>query len=219
MHPSAISSELTRSGLRAPQPSPMRAPRGTRPNSDDDDDDDDDVRLTHSHSCASSEAGHPNRDRDCDVRPSAPAPSSSQPKSDNTSVPAAAATPNPNVPFSLSLILRNTGSVARDHLASERTFLAYVRTSLSFASAGVGPSHLFCLFLKISYIHIHIALVQLFRVSVSASTNGSSTSSHDQLVVSSYARPLGATLIAFGMAVLVMGESRRFSFALPSPSP
>ncbi len=42
--------------------------------------------------------------------------------------------------FSLSLTLQNTGSVARDHLASERTFLAYVRTSLSFASAGVGAS-------------------------------------------------------------------------------
>lgn len=43
-------------------------------------------------------------------------------------------------PFGLSLTLKNTGSVARDHLASERTFLAYVRTSLSFASAGVGTS-------------------------------------------------------------------------------
>jgi hypothetical protein len=42
------------------------------------------------------------------------------------------------LPFRLSLTLQNTGSVARDHLASERTFLAYVRTSLSFASAGVG---------------------------------------------------------------------------------
>jgi hypothetical protein len=55
-----------------------------------------------------------------------------------------------------------------------------------------------------------IALVQLFRVSVSASA-----SSHDQPAVSSYARPLGTTLIAFGMVVLVMGESR-FFFALPS---
>lgn len=34
--------------------------------------------------------------------------------------------------------LVNTGSVARDHLASERTFLAYVRTSLAIASMGVG---------------------------------------------------------------------------------
>jgi Domain of unknown function (DUF202) len=140
MHPSTISSEREISGLRAPQPSPMRVPRGTRPNSDDDDDvDDDDQRLTRSQSPhgASAKAGHLDHDG-----PSPPA-SSSQPKADNTSsVPAVAAagTPNPNVPFNLSLTLRNTGSVARDHLASERTFLAYVRTSLSFASAGVGPS-------------------------------------------------------------------------------
>ena len=46
------------------------------------------------------------------------------------------------LPFKLSLTLQNTGSVARDHLASERTFLAYVRTSLAFASAGVGASSL-----------------------------------------------------------------------------
>lgn len=38
----------------------------------------------------------------------------------------------------ISLILENTGSVARDHLANERTWLAYVRTSLSIASTGVG---------------------------------------------------------------------------------
>lgn len=37
-----------------------------------------------------------------------------------------------------SLVLQNAGSVARDHLASERTFLAYVRTSLTLASTGVG---------------------------------------------------------------------------------
>lgn len=37
-----------------------------------------------------------------------------------------------------SLVLENKGNVARDHLASERTYLAYVRTSLATASAGVG---------------------------------------------------------------------------------
>jgi Domain of unknown function (DUF202) len=38
----------------------------------------------------------------------------------------------------VSLVLENTGSVARDHLANERTWLAYVRTSLSIAGTGVG---------------------------------------------------------------------------------
>ena len=41
-------------------------------------------------------------------------------------------------PLKLSLVLENKGNVARDHLASERTYLAYVRTSLACASAGVG---------------------------------------------------------------------------------
>lgn len=36
------------------------------------------------------------------------------------------------------LQLQNVGSVARDHLANERTFLAWLRTSLSLASIGVG---------------------------------------------------------------------------------
>lgn len=36
------------------------------------------------------------------------------------------------------IVVQNSGSVARDHLASERTFLAYAHTSLSLSSAGVG---------------------------------------------------------------------------------
>ncbi|KAI9510135.1 hypothetical protein F5148DRAFT_947865, partial [Russula earlei] len=94
-----------------------------------------------------------------------------------------------------SLTLQNTGSVARDHLASERTFLAYVRTSLSFSGAGV-------------------ALVQLFRVSVNATVNDLPG---NEIAVAPYARPLGATLIAFGMVVLAMGTLRYFTIqrALP----
>ena len=42
------------------------------------------------------------------------------------------------LPEGVSLRLENSGSVARDHLASERTFLAYMRTSLAIASSGVG---------------------------------------------------------------------------------
>ncbi|CEI90304.1 Putative DUF202 domain protein [Rhizopus microsporus] len=45
--------------------------------------------------------------------------------------------------FSTSLYLENTLAVARDHLANERTFLAWVRTSLSTISAGVAVTQLF----------------------------------------------------------------------------
>ncbi|KAI0130140.1 hypothetical protein BJ170DRAFT_618842 [Xylariales sp. AK1849] len=34
-------------------------------------------------------------------------------------------------------IYKNTGSVARDHLASERTFLAWIRTGLGFVALGI----------------------------------------------------------------------------------
>jgi uncharacterized membrane protein YidH (DUF202 family) len=34
-------------------------------------------------------------------------------------------------------VFSNTGSVARDHLASERTFLAWIRTGLGFVALGI----------------------------------------------------------------------------------
>ncbi|KZP19232.1 hypothetical protein FIBSPDRAFT_688937, partial [Athelia psychrophila] len=43
------------------------------------------------------------------------------------------------------LTLENSSSVARDHLASERTFLVYVRTSLVIVSTGVALVQLFIL--------------------------------------------------------------------------
>ncbi|KAG9746352.1 hypothetical protein E4T50_17084 [Aureobasidium sp. EXF-12298] len=35
-------------------------------------------------------------------------------------------------------ILQNTGSTARDHLASERTYLSWMRTGLGFLALGIG---------------------------------------------------------------------------------
>ncbi|KAG6854681.1 hypothetical protein C0991_003330 [Blastosporella zonata] len=86
----------------------------------------------------------------------------------------------------VSLTLENHGSVARDHLASERTFLAYVRTSLAIASSGV-------------------ALVQLFTV---ASANLRHYPEHR---LHTYIRPLGAFTIVMGLVVLVIGVVRYFS--------
>ncbi|KAL1682520.1 hypothetical protein EV122DRAFT_249331 [Schizophyllum commune] len=93
----------------------------------------------------------------------------------------------------VTLTLENSGSVARDHLASERTFLAYTRTSLVIASTGV-------------------ALVQLFTISAETRASDSSSSSvafqPTSPRLARWARPLGAATIAFGIFVLAVGLAR-----------
>ncbi|KAI8372103.1 hypothetical protein BD560DRAFT_102472 [Blakeslea trispora] len=44
--------------------------------------------------------------------------------------------------YRAALFLENQGSVARDHLANERTYLAWLRTSLSTISVGIGITQL-----------------------------------------------------------------------------
>lgn len=91
-----------------------------------------------------------------------------------------------------SVELDNKGSVARDHLALERTFLAWLRTSLSFASIG-------------------IAITQLFRLNTSLadSPDHSSPSSH-QIKLRQLGKPLGATFIGISIVMLLVGFHRYF---------
>ncbi|KAL7935046.1 hypothetical protein V8C35DRAFT_321664 [Trichoderma chlorosporum] len=86
-----------------------------------------------------------------------------------------------------SLQLENKGSVARDHLALERTFLAWLRTSLAFASIGV-------------------AVTQLFRLN----TGNASASDFDHTKLQKMGRPLGATFLAISIVTLLLGCRRYF---------
>ncbi|KAI9767800.1 MAG: hypothetical protein M1840_005481 [Geoglossum simile] len=88
-----------------------------------------------------------------------------------------------------SVELDNKGSVARDHLALERTFLAWLRTSLAFASIGV-------------------AITQLFRLNTTLAGDTSQPPGAQHL--RQVGKPLGATFLAIAIVVLFIGFQRYF---------
>ncbi|KAJ2664039.1 hypothetical protein IWW48_001051 [Coemansia sp. RSA 1200] len=96
----------------------------------------------------------------------------------------------------LSLRLENKGSVARDHLANERTYLAWIRTSLSMVTVGV-------------------AIRQLYRVSIDLGRNSADASGSDTGSGPSPDDPLagivlGVCFVFLGMLFVFIGLYRYF---------
>lgn len=138
-----------------------------------------------------------------------------------------------------TLELENKGSVARDHLALERTFLAWLRTSLSFASIGIAVTQLFRLNSSVScspsqttsavsYINNNDnnnlfqensqrSSPSLLEVLIPPSsyqppldTTSLTATSGDSSQYHNIGKPLGATFIGIAILILVIGFHRYF---------
>ncbi|KAK2868118.1 hypothetical protein FQN49_003137 [Arthroderma sp. PD_2] len=114
-----------------------------------------------------------------------------------------------------SLELENKGSVARDHLALERTFLSWLRTSLAFASIGIAVTQLFRLNTAIQQLdpsqkspsNPTTLLSEQYR-QTSKGLYFTITSDGNQL--RGLGKPLGATFIGVAILVLFVGFHRYF---------
>ncbi|KAJ6594384.1 hypothetical protein B0H19DRAFT_918322 [Mycena capillaripes] len=91
-------------------------------------------------------------------------------------------------------VYNNTGSVARDHLASERTFLAWLRTGLGFVALGIAMERF-----------SQLDLAELLPIKPEKQANkrsGGQRDTSDMLV---------AALLGTGSGSIVYGTARYFS--------
>ncbi|KAK5136501.1 hypothetical protein LTR08_002845 [Meristemomyces frigidus] len=132
-----------------------------------------------------------------------------------------------------SVELENKGSVARDHLALERTFLAWLRTSLAFASIGIAVTQLFRLNTSLAektQQQLQTRAIADILTSLSSEQTALSSPAQTDLFLklllqqsdqdpATYAathrlrqvgKPLGATFLGISILILLLGFHRYF---------
>lgn len=97
--------------------------------------------------------------------------------------------------FKGTITVENKGSTARDHMANERTFLAWLRTSLSFITIGIGITQLFKL-RNNSSVRVNDRLLNLSLI--------------DTDEFNTYGKVLGGIFMALGVGTLSFGFTRYF---------
>ncbi|KAF8520044.1 hypothetical protein JB92DRAFT_2709535 [Gautieria morchelliformis] len=93
-----------------------------------------------------------------------------------------------------SLVLENSGNLARDHLSIERTWLAYMRTSLLMAGTG-------------------LALVQLYAIILTGNPSLQDEAAEFvglSVTMERFARPLGETIVILALCVMATAMQRYF---------
>jgi uncharacterized membrane protein YidH (DUF202 family) len=99
----------------------------------------------------------------------------------------------------------NTGSVARDHLASERTLLAWIRTGLGFIALGIAIERFAQLDLQ------ELLRPQRQAISATGSTQGNDDDEVDRRHDKEQSQVLVGALMSLGTGSIVYGTARYFS--------
>lgn len=140
--------------------------------------------------------------------------------------------PQPNKFLQLfgALRLNNKGAVARDHLANERTFLAWLRTSLAFASIGVAITQFFRLQSSTTTKNLIEATREISRAAATSTAFGEEGSVTNPLIIntpdfynyveniqiqdrrlSRLSTMLGGWFICTAVVIMILGVTRYFS--------